>query len=599
MKATRTGTAVRIACAAVACAMLSALTPNASAQSAPTSQDLKAPSTTQNPNWYKGALIYEIYPRSFQDSNGDGIGDLNGITSRLDYLKTLGVDAIWLTPIYPSPQVDFGYDISNYEDIDPQYGTLADFDRLVAEAKKRNIGIIMDLVLNHTSDKHPWFIESKSSKSNPKRDWYVWKNGKPGGTPPDNPPNNWESVFGHSAWQWDEKTGQYYYHRFYIQQPDLNWDNPQVRKAMYDVERFWIDRGVVGFRLDAITSLFEDPTYTDENYVRDASGNIVINAYGDKTVDTKKTDGLPKVNDVLKELRQVADHTKGRKVILIGETYVNSIDDLRALYGPKNNELDLPMDMQVGFINKLDVATFRKNINDAETGLNGDEPLFVFDNHDNPRWDRYNSGVYNADLGRMLAAVLFASRDTAMIYNGDEIGMVTTPPTSKDQVKDPIGITGWPKEKGRDGERTPMQWDDGPNAGFAKADVKTWLPIPPSYKTVNVKAEVADYDSMLNWYKQLIELRRTNPALRDGQNVMLNTGNNDVLMWLRQAPGQPPVVVACNFTTQPQKVSFDLSAQGITSRNAKTLMKTPGSSDPTSLNDVQLPPFGVYIGQVQ
>ncbi len=599
MKATRTGTAVRIACAAVAFAMLSAQTPNASAQSTSAAEESKAPAATQNPNWYKGALIYEIYPRSFQDSNGDGIGDLNGITSRLDYLKTLGVDAIWLTPIYPSPQVDFGYDISNYEDIDPQYGTLADFDRLVAEAKKRNIGIIMDLVLNHTSDKHPWFIESKSSKSNPKRDWYVWKNGKPGGTPPNNPPNNWESVFGHSAWQWDEKTGQYYYHRFYIQQPDLNWNNPQVRKAMYDVERFWINRGVVGFRLDAITSLFEDPTYTDENYVRDASGNIVINAYGDKTVDTKKTDGLPKVNDVLKELRQVADQTKGRKVILIGETYVNSIDDLRALYGPKNNELDLPMDMQVGFINKLDVATFRKNINDAETGLNGDEPLFVFDNHDNPRWDRYNNGVYNADLGRMLAAVLFASRDTAMIYNGDEIGMVTTPPTSKDQVKDPIGITGWPKEKGRDGERTPMQWDDGPNAGFAKAGVKTWLPIPPSYKTFNVKSEVADYDSMLNWYKQLIELRRTNPALRDGQNVMLNTDNNNVLMWLRQAPGQPPVVVACNFTTQPQKVSFDLSAQGITSRNAKTLMKTPGSSDPTSLLDVQLPPFGVYIGQVQ
>jgi alpha-glucosidase len=591
---------IRTACAAMALAVLAALTPHALAQGTPKAENSNAPANTSNPNWYKGALIYEIYPRSFQDSNGDGVGDLNGITSRLDYLKTLGVDAIWLTPIYPSPQVDFGYDISNYEDIDPQYGTLADFDRLVAEAKKRNIGIIMDLVLNHTSDKHPWFIQSSSSKTNPKRDWYVWKDGKPGGTPPNNPPNNWESVFGHSAWQWDAKTQQYYYHRFYIQQPDLNWYNPQVRKAMYDVERFWIKRGVVGFRLDAITSLFEDPTDSDEDYVKDANGNIVINAYGDKEVKTDKTDNLPKVNDVLKELRQTADQTKGRKVVLIGETYVNSIADLRRLYGENNNALDLPMDMQVGFINKLDVATFRKNITDAETGLNGNMPLFVFDNHDNPRWDaRYGDGTHNLDIGRMLAAVLFASRDTAMMYYGDEIAMVTTPPTSKDEVKDPIGITGWPKEKGRDGERTPMQWNDGPNAGFAKDGVKTWLPIPPSYKTVNVQTEVADYDSMLNWYKQLIELRRTNAAIRDGQHVMLNTSDNNVLMWLRQAPGQPAVVVACNFTAQPQKVSFDLSAQGITGRNAKTLMKTPGSSDPASLDAVQLPPFGVYIGQVQ
>ena len=589
----------RTACAAMALALLSALTPNLLAQASPKTETSNAPANTSNPNWYKGALIYEIYPRSFQDSNGDGIGDLNGITSRLDYLKTLGVDAIWLSPIYPSPQVDFGYDISDYEGIDPQYGTLTDFDRLVAEAKKRNIGIIMDLVLNHTSDKHPWFIQSESSKTNPKRNWYVWKDGKPGGTPPNNPPNNWESVFGHSAWQWDAKTSQYYYHRFYIQQPDLNWDNPQVRKAMYDVERFWIKRGVVGFRLDAITSLFEDPSFTDEDYVKDENGNIKINAYGDKEVKTDKTDNLPKVNDVLKELRQTADQTKGRKVVLIGETYVKSIADLRRLYGENNDALDMPMDMQVGFINKLDVATFRKNITDAETGLNGNEPLFVFDNHDNPRWDRYGDGTHNLDIGRMLATILFASRDTAMMYYGDEIAMVTTPPTSKDEVKDPIGITGWPKEKGRDGERTPMQWNDGPNAGFAKDGVKTWLPIPPSYKTFNVQAEVADYDSMLNWYKQLIELRRTNPAIRDGQHVMLNTTDNNVLTWLRQAPGQPAVVVACNFTAQPQKVSFDLSAQGITSKNAKTLMKTPGSSDPASLDNVQLPPFGVYIGQVQ
>ena len=550
-------------------------------------------STTQP--WWKGAVLYEIYPRSFQDSNNDGIGDLNGITQRLDYLKTLGVDAIWLSPIYPSPQIDFGYDISNYEGIDPQYGTLKDFDHLVAEAKKRNIRILMDLVLNHTSDKHPWFIASRSSKTDPKRDWYMWRDGKG----PGQPPNNWQSVFGHSAWEFDQKTNQYYYHKFYIQQPDLNWDNPQVRKAMYDVERFWINRGVAGFRLDAITTLFEDPQLRDESVVKDEHGNPTINAYGDQELDDSLTNNLPKVHDVLRELRQVADSYKGRDVVLIGETYLKSINDLKAMYGQKDDELQLPMDMQIGFINKLDVNLFRERIDQAQNQINGNEPLIVFDNHDNPRWDRYGDGTHNQDIGRMLATILFATRGTALFYYGDEIGMVTTPPTRKEDVKDPIGITGWPKEKGRDGERTPMQWDDGPNAGFTGPDVKPWLPIPPSYKTVNVKTEVMDFDSLLNWYKQLIEFRRSTPALRDGKNIMLNTSDSNVLSWLRQAPGQPAVVIACNFTAQPQKVSFDLSAQGITSKQAKTLMKTPGSSDPSSLDNVQLPPFGVYMGQVQ
>jgi alpha-glucosidase len=278
---------------------------------------------------------------------------------------------------------------------------------------------------------------------------------------------------------------------------------------------------------------------------------------------------------------------------------VNSIADLRRLYGANNDALDLPMDLQVAFINKFDVATFRKNIDDAETKLDGDEPLFVFDNHDNPRWDRYGEESHHRDIGRMLATILFASRGTAMMYYGDEIGMVTTTPTSKEDVKDPIGITGWPQEKGRDGERTPMQWNVGPNAGFTKEGVTPWLPIPPSYKTANVQMEVADYDSLLNWYKQLIELRRNNTALRDGKHIMLNTSDNNVLSWLRQAPGSPTVVVACNFTDQPQKVSLGLSAQGIRSKNVKTLMKTPGSSDPASLDAIQLPPFGVYIGQVE
>jgi alpha-glucosidase len=565
----------------------------------------QSPSQSKDPYehpWWKNAVIYEIYPRSFQDSNGDGIGDLNGIASRLDYLQALGVDAIWLTPIYPSPQVDFGYDISDYEAIDPQYGTLADFDHLQAEAKQHNIGVLMDLVLNHTSDKHPWFIESESSRNNPKNNWYMWHDPKMVDGKRE-PPDNWLSVFGGSAWQWDPARSQYYYHRFYIQQPDLNWNNPDVRKAMYDVVRFWIHRGVAGFRLDAITSLFEDPTFSDEAYIRDANGNIKINAFGDKEVETNKTDNLPEVNDVLKQLRQVADTTSdpkwGYRVVLIGETYVNSIADLRRLYGPHDDELNLPMDMQVGFINKLDVATFRKNINDAETLPASDQPLFVFDNHDNPRWDRYSDGKHTDEIGKMLAAILFVSRDTAMMYYGDEIGMKTTPPTRKQDVRDPIGIRGWPKEKGRDGERTPMQWTPGPNAGFSKPGVTTWLPIPNSFITVNVQSEVGDPNSMLNWYRQLIQLRRTVPAFRDGREVMLNTSNNQVFSWLRHTPGQPAVVVACNFTAQPQTIGFDLSAEGIHGKNARTLAKTPGLSDPASLDKVNLPPFGVYIGEVQ
>jgi len=559
-----------------------------SAQSAP----------QQNPNWWKNAVIYEIYPRSFQDSNGDGIGDLNGITSHLDYLQTLGVNAVWLTPNYPSPQFDFGYDISDYDNIDPQYGTLADFDRLVAGARQRHIGIIMDLVLNHTSDQHPWFKESASSRTNPKADWYTWHDPKivNGHRLP---PNNWESVFGGSAWQWDPARRQYYYHRFYIQQPDLNWNNPQVRKAMYDVERFWIRHGVAGFRLDAITSLFEDPQDRDEPYVLGPDGKPLTNAYGDKVVQTIYTDDLPEVHTVIRQLRQVADQTHGRKVILIGETYLPSVTDLRRWFGAKNDELDLPMDMQVGFINKFDVSLFRQRINDAETKIDGNMPLFVFDNHDNPRWDRYVTADHKDDVGRVLSTILFASRDTALMYYGDEIGMVTTPPARKEDIRDPIGIRGWPKEKGRDGERTPMQWNSSPIAGFSPAGVKTWLPIPPSYARVNVAAEEGNPDSMLSWYQQLIALKKNDAAVHAGREVMLNPTDDRVLSWLRIAPDGEAVVVACNFTAQPQTIGFPLARYGMRGRVVRTLLKTPGAPNVSRAGQVQLGPYGVYIGRVE
>ncbi|MGA9718712.1 MAG: alpha-glucosidase [Acidobacteriaceae bacterium] len=548
----------------------------------------KASAAESDSTWWKHAVIYEIYPRSFQDSNGDGLGDLNGITSRLDYLKALGVDAIWLTPVYPSPQVDFGYDISNYVAIDPAYGTMADFNRLVAEAKKRDIRVIMDMVMNHTSDKHPWFIQSESSKTNLKRDWYVWANGKG----PGQPPNNWQSAFGHSAWQYSPKTDQWYYHKFYIQQPDLNWRNPKVEQAMWGVVRFWLNKGVAGFRLDAVPTLFEDPSLKDEKILPGT------NKYGDPNIDGSLTENLPEVHKVMRDLRTVTNSFPGNRV-LIGETYLPNIQELQKWYGENHDELQLPMDMQVGFINKLDVIEFRRRIDEVEHDIGNNQPLLVFDNHDNPRMDmRYGDGRHNTAIERMLSTILFATRSTALMYYGDEIGMKTTPPARVEDVKDPVGKIGWPLEKGRDGERTPMQWDGSPEAGFTTSD-KPWLPVPDTYKTVNVAEEVRQDDSMLNWYKQLIQLRRDNPALHSGKLTMLNTDDTKVLSWMRLAPGAPAVVVACNFTAEPQKFSFDLSKQGISSRQAKTLMKNPGASDPSSLDAVNLPPFGVYIGQVQ
>jgi alpha-glucosidase len=541
--------------------------------------------------WWKHALIYEIYPRSFQDSNGDGVGDLKGITQRLDYLQTLGVDAIWLSPIYPSPQVDFGYDISDYENVDPQYGTLADFDQLVAEAKKRNIRIIMDMVMNHTSDKHPWFIESKSSRTNPKRDWYVWRDGKGPGIPP----NNWQSEFGHSAWQFDPTTNQWYYHKFYIQQPDLNWRNPAVEKAMFDAVRFWLDRGVAGFRLDAIPTLFEDPQ------LRDAKETSGTNAYGDPNLDNTYTDNLPEVHDVMSRLRTVVASYPGDRV-LIGETYLPNIQELDKWYGgASHNELNLPMDMQIGFTNKLDAGLFRERIEDVETKVHGNQPLVVFDNHDNARsWNRYGDGVHDAAIARVVATMLFTTRATAMMYYGEEIGMVTTTPSRKEDVKDPIGIIGWPKEKGRDGERTPMQWDTSLNAGFSTA-ATTWLPVAPDYKTVNVEVEGREPSSLLNWYKKLIELRRTDPALRDGALTMLDSTNPNVLSYLRKGPaGAASVVVSLNFTAQPQTVSLDLAAAGVTANNVKTLMTDDSSlQSATSLTHIVLPPFASWVASVQ
>jgi alpha-glucosidase len=521
-----------------------------------------------DPDWWRHAVIYEIYPRSFADTNGDGIGDLNGITEHLDYLKDLGVDAIWITPFYPSPQVDFGYDISDYRAIDPQYGTMDDFDRLILEATKRGLYVINDMVLNHTSDQHPWFKDSQSSRRSRRADWYVWHDPDAKG----NPPNNWQSILGHSAWQWGQQRKQFYYHAFHKEEPDLNFRNRAVRDAMYDIMRFWMDKGVAGFQLDAVTNLFEDPQWRDEPYVEG------VNAYGERKVSSQYTDNLPEVHDVLRELRRVTNEYPGR--VLIGENYLPNAFDLAEMYGRNRDELHLPMDTQLGFINRLSVVDFRNKLFEAETGLNGNSPLLMFDNHNNVRSvDRYGDGVHDELIQKLIATVLLTPRDAALIYYGEEIGMRTNAP------------------KGRDGERTPMQWNGEANAGFGGPH-KPLLPIGPNYRTANVALESREPDSLLNYYKKLIKLRKENEQLRDGDFVLTAEKNFSVLSYVRITSDGQAVVVALNFTGSPQMMGWDLSSRGVKGTHLKTLIASFHVVGETELGRVMLPPYGSYVGQV-
>ncbi len=497
--------------------------------------------------WWRKAVFYEIYPRSFQDTNGDGIGDLKGITERLPYLAALGIDAIWITPFSPSPQVDFGYDVSDYENVDPQFGTLAEFDKLVAEAHKRKIRIIMDLVLNHTSDQSEFFKQSRSSRESPYRDWYIWRDGKDGG-----PPNNWSSEFGPTAWTLDQKTGQYYYHYFYTQQPDLNWRNPEVEKRMFDSVRFWLKRGVDGFRLDAINWLFEDPEWRD---------NPVLPEFrrGSKTEhqqEVKYNRDQPETHDVLRRLRQVAAEF-GADRVLIGEIWVPSMAQLAEYYGANNDELQLPFNFFFTKVPKLDAALFRVEVDKAEKALQGRWTTWVLSNHDlvravNRFGDGRNDKKNDKKIEKLLATMLLTLRGSPFIYYGEELGMVTTPPKSREEVRDPVGKLYWPNEKGRDGERTPMQWTAGRNAGFTTGH--PWLPVPPGAAKNNVASEESDPASVLNYYKRIIALRRASPALLNGDYTPLGDDPH-VFAYRRHADGQTYVIVL-NMSPEERKVSL-------------------------------------------
>ena len=448
--------------------------------------------------WWQTGIIYQVYPRSFMDSNGDGIGDLPGVVARLDYLKWLGADAIWLSPIYPSPMADFGYDVSDYCDIHPLFGTLDDFDILLREAHSRRLKVILDFVPNHTSDQHRWFLESKSSRSNAKRDWYIWRDPAPGG----GPPNNWLSNFGGSAWMFDAATGQYYFHAFLKEQPDVNWRNPQLRAAMHAVLRFWLDRGVDGFRVDVIYHILKDDQFRDNprNPAYQSGQNPHHEFLATYTADR------PEVHDIIAEMRWVLDDYQDK--MMVGEVYL-PLERLVSYYGQGGQGVHMPFNFQLITL-PWNAKTISSAVLNYEKSLPSyGWPNWVLGNHDNPRVAT-RAGAAQAPVAAMLLLTL---RGTPTLYYGDEIGMrdVPIPP---DAVQDPFEKNVPGMGLGRDPQRTPMQWNDGPGAGFTTG--RPWLPLAEDFRTVNVAAQNEDPRSLLSLYRQLIQLRRAERALTVG-----------------------------------------------------------------------------------
>ncbi len=491
--------------------------------------------------WWQRGIVYQVYPRSFQDSDGDGVGDLPGITARLDHLRRLGVDAVWISPVFPSPMADFGYDVSDYCGIHPLFGTLEDFDRLLAEAHARGLRVILDFVPNHTSDRHPWFVESRRSRDDPKRDWYLWRDPAPDG----GPPNNWLSNFGGPGWTLDAATGQYYYHAFLAEQPDLNWRNPEVVEAMLGVLRFWLDRGVDGFRVDVIYHLLEDADFRDNppNPEWTPGGNPYHAVLPVHTVDQDEVHGL------VARMRRLFDEYEER--VLIGEIYL-PLERLVRYYGEDLGGAHLPFNFQL-ILAPWDARHVARLIDEYEAALpEGGWPNWVLGNHDQHRI----ASRVGPEQARVAAMLLLTLRGTPTLYYGDEIGMrdVPIPP---ERVQDPFEKRVPGKGLGRDPERTPMQWDAGPGAGFTTGD--PWLPLADDWRAVNVEAERGDPGSMLALYHRLIELRRGEPALEVGRFEPV-AAEGDVLAYLRRGGGD--FLVALNLGPHPHVLRRPADAPG-------------------------------------
>ncbi|MFQ5857132.1 MAG: alpha-amylase family glycosyl hydrolase [Anaerolineae bacterium] len=509
--------------------------------------------------WWQTGVIYQIYPRSFKDTTGNGVGDLAGIIQKLDYLtETLRVDAIWLSPFYPSPMADFGYDVADYTDVDPLFGDLATFDELVAQAHRRGLKIIIDLVPSHSSDQHPWFLESRASRDNPKRDWYIWADPKPDGSPP----NNWLSVFGGPAWEWDEATEQYYLHSFLKEQPDLNWRNPAVKAAMFNVVDFWLNRGVDGFRIDVAHRIMKDPELRD-NPLNTSAGWSIHKPLGEYDSQFHLYDqGHPDVHGVYREFRQFLDaYSAEHPRMAVGEIHIFDWERWASYYGENLDELHMPFNFAL-LGAEWQAQAVRHVVDSLEAALPaGAWPNYVLGNHDEPRI----VSRYGRAQARVAAMLLLTLRGTPTLYYGDEIGMtdVHIPP---ERQQDPWGLR--MPGLGRDPCRTPMQWSPEPNAGFSRPDTpELWLPLAPDYHEVNVERQLADPTSMLSLYRRLLTYRRATPALQWGSYQAVNDvweGNRKdrpYYVLLRQA-GKQRVLVALNFADEEQQVALPALGAG-------------------------------------
>jgi len=567
--------------------------------------------------WWQTAVFYQIYPRSFADGNGDGIGDFKGIIGKLDYLTSLGIDALWLSPHFPSPNWDCGYDISDYYGVAPEYGTLGDFKLFLDESHKRNIRVILDLVLNHTSDEHSWFLESKSSRDNPKANWYVWQ---------DTPPNNWQSCFDGDAWTYAPERGQYYYHYFMKQQPDLNWHNLEVKKAMWDAARFWLDLGVDGFRLDAIGTIFEDPNLASHNVPMKLAELRRFSDLAKTPKELKLRDkywhdmfknqwGQAGLHELMKELRAILDEYDGDRM-LVGE------DDNIDYMGNGRDELHLVFNFPLMRNDKLTPSHIRKNQKERLKRLNAltaekGWPCNTLGNHDSSRiHTRYGDKLHDAELARLHAALILTLKGTPFLYNGEEIGMTDYLLTDITQVKDTMGTWYYhtivielgvhpeeamarTAEMTRDKNRTPMQWSNNLNAGFSPAEISPWLPVNPNYKDgVNVKDQEQSPSSLLNFYKRLLRVRKNSPALMAGVYLPLTIKSKDYFSFLRTEINQKALVVL-NFSAERFELDFS-KANGLKRHALHTLFSSSFRSAGDEMPErLKISPFEVYIAEVK
>ncbi len=566
--------------------------------------------------WWQTAVFYQIYPRSFADGDGDGIGDFKGIIQKLDHLQDLGIDAIWLSPHFPSPNRDFGYDVSDYLGVAPEYGTMDDFKTFLAESHERNIRVILDLVLNHTSDRHPWFLESKSSRDNPKADWYVWM---------DTPPNNWQSCFDGDAWTYVPERSQFYYHYFMKQQPDLNWHNPEVEQALWDAVRFWLDLGVDGYRLDAIGMIFEDPNLTPHNVPMNLAELRRASELAQTPAEKKRVEkfwrdmfknqiGGPGLHDLMKELRAVIDEYDGDRM-LVGE------DENIDFMGNGDDELHLVFNFPLADLDRITPRQIRRNQRERTARLNqlpkGGWACNTLGNHDRSRLhSRYGDKIHDAALARLNAALVLTLRGTPFLYYGEEIGMTDLVITDPARLRDTMAT--WYYERlinelnvdpqeaarragamSRDKNRTPMQWSNSPNAGFSPPGVETWLPVGPNYKDgINVRDQEHNPNSLLNYYKHLLRVRKHTPALLEGEYIPLHNTAKDYFAFIRKSDEQT-VLVALNYSDSKLDLDFSRNKE-IKGKSLHTLfssaVRSHADPDPKALH---IGAFEVFIAEVK